>query len=118
MTGMSILRQAYSLLGQSERLTAEDGDESGLLAVNQIYGELWGREHEGSFEPLSHLRQPLQLSYRCLPAMAYGTAALLCLGAEDERPYDRYLELYLRALTHTGGTSRRRIDVLAEVTAV
>ena len=118
MIGMSILRQAYSLLGRPERLTAEEGNESGLLAVNQIYSELWHREHQAEFQPLAHLLERVQLTYRFLPAMAYGTAALLCLGAEDQRPYDRYLELYLRSLTHTGGTTRHRVDTLAEVTAV
>ncbi len=118
MTGMSILRQALSLMGQSRRLTADDGDESGLLAVNQIYGELWHRDNEGEFVPLSHLRQKVALSPRLLPAMTYGTAALLCVAAEDSGPYDRYLELYLRALTHAGGTPYRRRDLLGEVSAL
>ena len=111
MTGLSILRQVYSLMEQPERLTAGDGNESGLLAVNQIYGELWPREHNTPFEPLEHLRQPLQLSSRCMPAVTYGTAALLCLNSGEERPYDRYVEMYMRALTHTGGAPRRRGDV-------
>lgn len=114
MTGLSILRQAYSLMEQPQRLTAQDGNESGLLAVNQIYSELWQREHNGPFEPLAHLRQELQLSWRCLPAMAYGTAMLLCLNSGDERPYDRYLELYLRAAAHAGGVPRRRHDWLPD----
>jgi len=111
MTGLSILRQAYSLMEQPDRLTAQDGNESGLLAVNQIYGELWPREHTTPFEPLEHLRQELQLSWRCMPAMTYGTAALLCLNSGEERPYDRYLELYMRAAAHTGGAPRPRRDV-------
>lgn len=111
MTGLSILRQAYSLMEQPGRLTAQDGNESGLLAVNQIYGELWQREHTTPFEPLEHLRQALQLSWRCMPAMTYGTAALLCLNSGEERPYDRYLELYMRAAAHTGSVPRPRRDV-------
>ena len=110
MTGLSVLRHAYGLMEQPHRLTANDGNESGLLAVNQIYCDLWHREHTGEFQPLEHLRQKLELSWRCLPAMTYGVATLLCLNGGDERPYERYLDLYLRALTHTGGMVRTRLD--------
>lgn len=112
MTGLSVLRHAYGLMEQPGRLTADDGNESGLLAVNQIYSDLWRREHTEPFVPLDHLRQSLDLSWRCLPAMTYGTAALLCLNGGDERPYDRYLELYLRALPRLEGVPYRRSDVL------
>ena len=112
MTGLSVLRHAYGLMEQPGRLTADDGNESGLLAVNQIYSDLWRREHTGAFQPLEHLRQPLELSWRCLPAMTYGVAALLCLNSGDEQPYDRYLEQYLRALPRMEGVPYRRADVL------
>ena len=112
MTGLSILRHAYGLLEQPHRLTADDGNESGLLAVNQIYCDLWQREQTGAFQPLEHLRQEVQLSWRCLPAMAYGVATLLCLNGDDNSPYERCLDLYLRALTHTGGVSQRRVDTM------
>ena len=69
MTGLSILRHAYALMDQPHRLAGTDGNESGLLAVNQIYAELWPREHRDDFRPLEHLRQTVQLSYRFLPAM-------------------------------------------------
>ena len=112
MTGLSVLRHVYGLMDQPGRLTAEDGNESGLLAVNQIYSDLWRREHTEEFQPLTHLRQELDLSWRCLPALTYGTAALLCLNSEDKRPYDRDLELYLRALPRVEGTPYRRSDTL------
>lgn len=110
MTGLSILRHAYGLMEQPHRLAGTDGNESGLLAVNQIYAELWPREHRDDFRPLEHLRQTVQLSYRFLPAMTYGVATLLCLSEERDQPYERFLDLYLRALTHTGGAPRRRLD--------
>ena len=98
MTGLSVLRQAYALLDQPERLTAGDGNESGLIAVNQIYGDLWKRERRDAFIPLANLREEMDLSWRSVAAMTYGVAALLCLNSGDERPYDRYLERYLQAL--------------------
>ena len=110
MTGLSVLRHAYGLMEQPHRLTATDGNESGLLAVNQIYCDLWYREHTEEFRPLEHLRQKLEISWRCLPAMTYGVATLLCLNGEDEHPYERYLDLYMRALTRTGGDLHRRVD--------
>ena len=110
MTGLSVLRHAYALMEQSHRLAGNDGNESGLLAVNQIYCDLWRRERQDPFQPLEHLRQPLQISWRCLPAMTYGVATLLCLNDSDGRRYDRYLDMYLRALTHTGGMPFRRVD--------
>lgn len=110
MTGLSVLRHAYGLLEQPHRLTAADGNEGGLLMVNEIYCNLWHREHTDEFQPLEHLRQELQLSARCLPAMTYGVATLLCLNGDSERPYERCLDLYLQALTHTGGVARRRVD--------
>ena len=113
MTGMSILRHVYGLMEQPHRLAVTDDNESGLLAVNQIYGELWHREQTGPFQPLEHLRQDVKLSWRCLPAMTYGVATLLCLNGEKEQPYERYLDLYLRALTHTGGVIRQRTDAIA-----
>ena len=113
MTGLSILRHAYGLLEQPHRLAGTDGNESGLLAVNQIYGELWHREHTEPFQPLEHLRQTVRLSWRCLPAMTYGVATLLCLNGEQDQPYERLLDLYLRALTHTGGTPRKRLNTTA-----
>ena len=112
MTGLSVLRQVYGLMEQPERLTAEDGNESALAALNQIYADLWAREHTDAFEPLPHLWQEVALSWRCLPALIYGTAALLCLCYDAAPSYDRFLELYMRALSHTGGVNQRRVDVL------
>ena len=112
MTGLSLLRHAYALMDQPHRLAGTDGNESGLLAVNQIYCELWKRERADAFQPLEHLRQPLKLSWRCLPAMTYGVATLLCLNDNDQRRYERYLDMYLRALTHTGGMPLRRVDTI------
>lgn len=113
MTGLSVLRHAYGLLEQPGRLTAQDGNEAALVAVNQIYSDLWSREHTDPFVPLEHLRQEVALSWRCLPALTYGTATLLCLNSGEERHYDRYLELYMRALSHTGGLPRHRRDMLS-----
>ena len=110
MTGMSILQQACSLMGQQERLNGDAGGENGLLVVNQIYGELWHREHKEPFEPLSHSKQRLALTWRLMPAMAYGVAMLLSLN--EEGPYERYQELYHRAATHAGGLAPYRTDTL------
>lgn len=118
MTGLSVLRQVYGLLEQPSRLSAEDGNEDALAAVNQIYADLWAREHTAAFEPLPHLWQEVDLSWRCLPALIYGTAALLCLNSDAEKPYDRFLELYMRALSHTGSAPLRRADTLAGEGAV
>ena len=111
MTGMSVLRHAYALLNQPHRLAGTDGNESGLMAVNEIYCALWKREHSDDFQPLEHLRQPLEISWRCLPAMTYGVATLLCIGG-DENVYDRCLDLYLRALKHIGGAPYKRMDTM------
>ena len=110
MTGLSVLRHAYALLEQPHRLTAGDGNESGLMAVNEIYCNLWHREQCGEFQPLEHLRQELKLSARCLPAMTYGVATLLCLSGGDQHVYERCLDLYTRALTQAGGRLRTRVD--------
>ena len=112
MTGMMILKQAYSLLRDDKRLAAIDSDEQGLAMVNQIYSEVWHREHRTRFQPLDVLQQPLLLSCRFLPAMAYGTAMLLCVGDEQAAMHDRFLTLYRRALSHTGGIFDGREDVL------
>lgn len=112
MTGLSVLRHAYGLLEQPHRLVTADDNESGLLAVNEIYCDLWYREHTEAFQPLEHLRQELQVSARCLPAVTYGVATLLCLNGDSQQPYERCLDLYLRALTHTGGALRRRLDTV------
>lgn len=112
MTGMSILRQAYSLLEQPERLSDEEGGENGLLAVNQIYGELWHREHRTVFVPLGHIKQRLEFSWRMMPAMAYGVAMLLCLNSEEGVSYTRFQELYQRAAAHAGGLAPLRLDAL------
>ena len=46
--------------------------------------------------------------------LAVIVATLLCLNDNlDQRRYDRCLDLYLRALTHTGGAPRRRADTTA-----
>ncbi len=119
MTGMTLLRQVYSLMKQPKCLTDEDGCESGLLAVNQIYAELWPREHREPFVPLENLGEPVELSGRCLPALTYGTAMLLCLDGEKNIPYDRYYELYQRTAAQIGGIPGRRTYTLPieEVTA-
>ena len=112
MTGLSVLRQAYALLDQPQRLTAGDGNESGLILVNQIYGDLWKRERQDAFVPLANLREELDLSWRSVAAMTYGVAALLCLNDGEERSYDRYLERYLQALPRIQASPYRRGDVL------
>lgn len=112
MTGLMILKQAYSLIGDDKRLATADGDEQGLATVNQIYSELWHREHRTRFQTLEALQQPILLSWRFLPAMAYGTAMLLCVGDEDAAMHDRFLTLYRCAASHTGGFVQRREDTL------
>ena len=107
-----MLQQAYTLLDEPQRHAAAEQDEQGLIAVNQIYSELWGREHDTPFCPLNGLRQTLQLSWRCLPAMAYGTAMLLCLNKEEGTAYTRFQALYERAAAHTGGPYGIRRDTL------
>ena len=64
MTGLSVLRQVYGLLEQPARLAAEDGNEDALAALNQIYGDLWCREHTTEFQPLPHLWQEVELSWK------------------------------------------------------
>lgn len=110
MTGTSILQQAYSLMEQPERMNADDNGENGLLVVNQIYSELWHREHTTPFVPLGHIKQRVELSWRFMPAMAYGTAMLLSLNSGEG--YDRYLELYHRAATHAGGLAPCRANTM------
>lgn len=108
MTGLMILKQAYGLLGDEKQLATADADDTGLAFVNQIYSELWHREHRTRFQPLEALQQPLLLSCRFMPAMAYGTAMLLCVGEEGSGPYNRFLTLYQRAASHTGGVYEER----------
>ena len=108
MLGLSILKQAYSLLDEPDKKANADGDEIGLVAVNQIYGELWHRFHDTPFLPLEHLRQKVDLHWRCMPAMAYGTAMLLCLNGEKETAYTRYQALYERAASHIGALPYKR----------
>ena len=111
MTGMSILRQAYSLMEQPERMTADDTEEMGLIAVNQIYSEVWHREHRTAFIPLDNLRRRLDLSWRMMPAMAYGVSMLLSLNSDIA--YERFQTLYQRAAAHAGGLAPlRRTDTL------
>ena len=117
MTGLMILRQAYSLLGDEKRLATADADEQGLAMVNQIYSELWHREHRIRFQPLEALQQPLLLTCRFLPAMAYGTAMLLCVGEEQTVTHDRFLTLYQRAASRTGGIAEGRWDTLCQTKA-
>ena len=111
MTALTILRQAYTLLGNETGAATADGDEIGLTAVNQIYGELWKREHDTPFEPLDGLRRKVMLSAGYLPAMAYGTAMLLCLNGAEDRPYARYQALYEKAAACAGNQIRRRRDL-------
>ena len=115
MTGLMILRQAYSLLGDEKGLANVDADEQGLASVNQIYSELWHREHRTRFQPLEALQQPLLLTCRYLPAMAYGTAMLLCVAQEQSVAHDRLRTLYQRAASHTGGFVQGRRDSLCHL---
>lgn len=112
MTGVMILKQAYGLLGDDKRAATADADESGLAMVNQIYSELWHREHRTRFQSLDVLQQPLLLSCRFMPAMAYGTAMLLAASEEKQEVYDRFLTLYQRAASHTGGIFTERGNAL------
>ena len=38
MTGLSVLRHAYGLMGQPERLTAEEGNETGEIKLGYTEG--------------------------------------------------------------------------------
>lgn len=109
MTGTAILKQAYQLLDDPKG--AAGAGEQDLVAVNQIYSELWYREHTAPFQPLDSVQRPLLLSWRCLPAMAYGVAMLLCLN-NGEKPYAQFQALYERAAAHTGGPYGKRRDTL------
>ena len=112
MTGLMILKQAYSLLGAADKAAKASGDEDGLLALNQIYSEMWQREHMVPFTPLENIRETISLPCRFMPALAYGTAMLLCLNKEESGPYTRLQERYERAATHAGGCMDVRRDVL------
>ena len=112
MTRVMILKQACGLLGDEKRAATADADDAGLAMVNQIYGELWSREHRTAFTPLDALQQPLLLPCRFMPALAYGTAMLLCADGEAQALHDRFLSLYHRAASHAGGSFAKREDVL------
>lgn len=112
MTGLSVLRQVYGLLDRPEALATDDGNHSGLPLLNQIYGDLWRRERTEPFVPLAHTRQEVDLSWRSLSALTYGTAALLSLAEGDEAAYDRFLERYTAALPRVQGVPYRRADML------
>lgn len=101
MTGLTILKQAYHLLGKPQCAAQAQGDENGLVAVNQICSELWHREHFSPFHPVVSLQQKVEMSYRFLPALTYGTAMLLSLNAGED--YSRYQQQYQRAARITGG---------------
>ena len=111
MTGLSVLRQVYSLMNRPEALATDDGNHSGLPLLNQIYGDLWRRENTQPFVPLAHTRQEVELSWRSLSALTYGTAALLSLAEGDEKAYDCYLERYTAALPRVCGVPYCRTDV-------
>lgn len=117
MTGMSILRQVYGMMDQPMGTKGLLGDESGLLALNQICSEVWYREHTEPYTPLLNLMETVDLSWRLLPAITYGVAALLCLSGGEEKPYDRFLELYTRALTRYSTLPTKRQDVWPEEVA-
>ncbi len=107
MTGLEIVKQAYGLLGDKKRLAKAGGCERGLAAVNQVYSELWHREHRSRFQPLDTLRDTLLLTSHFLPAMAYGTAMLLSVDG-DADVHARFVTLYRRAACHTGGAVLER----------
>lgn len=111
MTGLSILRQVYSLMDRPDALAADDGNISGLPLLNQIYGDLWRRECTEPFVPLTHTRQEVELSWRSLSALTYGTAALLSLAEGNEAAYERFLERYTAALPRVQGVPYRRADL-------
>lgn len=111
MTGLSILRQVYSLMDRPDALAADDGNIGGLPLLNQIYGDLWRRECTKPFVPLAHTRQEVELSWRCLSALTYGTAALLSLAEGNEAAYERFLERYTAALPRVQGVPYRRADL-------
>ncbi len=112
MTGLGLLKQVYSLLGDEKRLANVGSDDVGLSALNQIYGELWHREHKTAFVPLGVLQQPIKLSWRALPALSYGTAMLLCVGDAEKTRHDRFLTLYRWASARAGGVCEDRRDTL------
>ncbi len=111
LTGWQILRQAYGLLGDKKHTAKPDKDGRGLAAVNQIYGELWHREHRTRFQPLSALDESLQMTGRFMPALAYGAAMLLCVDG-DVTVHNRMCALYRRAAGCTGGIAVERREVL------
>lgn len=118
MTGLSVLRQVYCLMNRPEHLLTDDGNHNGLPLLNQIYGDLWRRERTAPFVPLSTTRQEVDLSWRSLTALTYGTAALLSLAEGDEAAYDRLLERYMAAAPRAQGTAYRRLDVWPQGDAV
>lgn len=118
MTGLSVLRQVYSLMDRPEALAADDGNHSGLPLLNQIYRDLWQRECAEPFVPLAHTRQEVELSWRSLSALTYGTAALLSLAEGNGEAYDRFLERYTAALPRVQGVPYRRADVWPREDAV
>lgn len=118
MTGLSVLRQVYCLMDRPDGLATDDGNNSGLPLLNQIYRDLWKRERTEAFVPLAHTRQEVDLSWRSLSALTYGTAALLSLAEGNEAAYDRFLERYMASLPRVQGVPYRRADVWPQEDAV
>lgn len=98
MTGNDIVKRALTRLGY----TSVNGNEaltrrvlnSATDTVNDIYADLWDKEHTEDFEPLNRLNDEIKLSNKALAVMVYGVAAFIAQSENDGDQNQLWIAMY------------------------
>ena len=100
MTGRDIVKRALIRLGY----TTDNGNESltkrimsrALETVNDVYADLWDKEHTEDFEPSNSLDDEIKLSNKAAAVMIYGVAAFIAQSEDDGDQNQLWMSMYNR----------------------
>lgn len=117
MRAREIVNKALRRLGY----TAADGNEQltrrihnrALDIANDVYADLWVKEHDTAFVPLAKLDDEINLTAKACAIMVYGVAAFIAQSENDGDQQQWWIAVYNDKLKTLSAAVKRQ-DVLPE----
>lgn len=99
----ALRRLGYTSANGNEQLTRRIQNRA-LDILNDVYADLWEKEHDTDFVPISRLDDEINLSEKATVIMAYGVAAFIAQSENDGDQQQLWITTYnnrLRTLSKT-----------------
>ena len=109
----ALRRLGYTTQNGNEQLTRRIMNRATDI-VNDVYADLWRKEHDTSFKPLETPDDSIDLSDTALSVMVYGVAAFIAQSENDGDQQQWWMTVYNDKMKVFSKTATRQ-DILPRV---